>query len=270
MNAAEPRGQKKKKKPNSEKTIEDDLNNLARWTSDICPLCNRQRENTKHVPVCPNQKATDYRTQEYKKFIDWMTEQRTDSFIIDCIKGVLLDGFDMTFYDCMKNNTTDDLYLRAAREQDMIGRHNFLLGRISSVWKELQRRYLLRTYPKKNFSADAWVKRFIGKLYRTMSSIWRFRCDQVHGAELAMTSKREQKALRDEIKKQFNLGPKGVRAVDRDLFLQGQNALLQSSVREQKYWVRTIKISRTYFAEAEKNMFIGMRYLMRNWTRPPD
>ena len=33
-----------------------------------------------------------------------------------------------------------------------------------------------------------------------------------------MTSRREQKAIRDEIKKQFDLGPQGVRAGERDLF----------------------------------------------------
>ena len=85
-----------------------------------------------------------------------------------------------------------------------------------------------------------------------------------------MTSKREKKSLRDEIKSQFQLGPKGVRTVDKDLFLRGQTNVLNASVREQKYWVRTLKISRVYVAEAEKNMFIGMRHLLRAWTRPPD
>ena len=78
----------------------------------------------------------------------------------------------------------------------------------------MQRAYLLRTYPTKNYSADAWEKRFIARICRTVKGIWKFRCDHVHGVELAMTSKREKKALRDKIKSQFQLGPKGVHTVD--------------------------------------------------------
>ena len=45
-----------------------------------------------------------------------------------------------------------------------------------------------------------------------------------------MTSKREKKALRDEIKRQFQLGPKGVRTIDKDFFLRGQTNVLNASV----------------------------------------
>ena len=85
-----------------------------------------------------------------------------------------------------------------------------------------------------------------------------------------MDSKREKKALHDEIRNQFLLGTKGVRTVGKDLFLKGQTNVLNASILEQKYWVRTLKISRAYVEEAEKNIFIGMRHLLRTWTRPPD
>jgi len=46
--------------------------------------------------------------------------------------------------------------------------------------------------------------------------------------------------------------------------------ILTVSVREQKYWVRTIQLSRAYVKEAEQNMFIGMRNVMKKWAKPPD
>ena len=122
-----------------------------------------------------------------------MESQRTDPDIISCIRLVLDTSNHSSFYDAMSMTTTNALVLRAAREQDSIGDVIFLFGRFSSVWKEMQRAYLLRTYPTKNYSADAWVKRFIARIYRTVKGIWKFRCDHVHGIELAMTSKREKK-----------------------------------------------------------------------------
>ena len=170
----------------------------------------------------------------------------------------------------MKTLTTDALLLRAAREQDTIGVANFLFGRISRIWKDAQRMYLLRMYPTKNFSADAWAKRWISKIYRVVRNVWKFRCEHVHGIEKALTSKREQMHLKEEIRKQFDLGPDGVRSAEKGLFQKGKSEMLKASIREQKYWLRTIKISRAYVTEANSNMYVGMRYLMRTWTRPPD
>ena len=90
----------------------------------------------------------------------------------------------------MMEVSTDPIDLQAAQEQDRIGHTNFLFGRVSRYWKESQRRYLLRMFPTKNYSADAWFKRFICKIYRT---IRKYRCDQVHGMELVITSKREKR-----------------------------------------------------------------------------
>ena len=46
--------------------------------------------------------------------------------------------------------------------------------------------------------------------------------------------------------------------------------MLKETVRAQKYWIKTLKSSREYFEETEKNMFVGMREIMHRWAFQPD
>lgn len=146
----------------------------------------------------------------------------------------------------------------------------FFFGRVSQKWRELQRRYFLFKYPTRKYSADAWIRRVIGRIYRMTRGLWKFRCEIVHGNEHVHTSRREKQKLQVEIKRQFDLGEKGLRATDKHYLQQSLNTILTSSVREQKYWLRSVQVSRAYMVEAEKNMFVGMRDVMRRWARLPD
>lgn len=243
---------------------------LSQWTNDLCPLCAAERENTKHVLKCTHHDASFYRLQQFNSFSEWLTTQRSDPSFRDCVILVLQSQYSMSFTSAMKTITTSKLHLSAAAEQDEIGTNNFLLGRLSRKWREIQRSYLSHRFPNKNYSADAWVRRVITKIYRITQSFWKFRCEFVHGIENVLTSKREKKALQKEIRKQFKLGIQGVRAEHKILLHGDVNAILNSSIREQKYWVRTIRLSRAYITEAEKNMFVGMRNIMLQWAKPPD
>lgn len=243
---------------------------LSQWTTDLCPLCSDTRENTKHVVQCHHTSAVQFRKNQFLLFADWLSTQRSDQCFRDCISLVLQSDLRTSFTTAMKQFTSSPLHIQAAAEQDEIGGVNFLFGRVSKKWREVQRRHYCHYFPSKNYSADAWIRRLIAKIYRTTQSIWKFRCEFVHGVENVLTSKREKKALEKEIRKQFNLGPNGVRGNDRQLFNNGMAHILTVSVREQKYWVRTIQLSRAYVKEAEQNMFIGMRNVMKKWAKPPD
>ena len=48
------------------------------------------------------------------------------------------------------------------------------------------------------------------------------------------------------------------------------SATLSTTIREQKYWLRTIRLSRAFILEAEQKMFVGMRNIMLKWAKPPD
>ena len=175
----------------------------------------------------------------------------------------------LLFSATMKDLTNDPDLINAAEIQDEIGYDNFLFGRLARNWKFLQRDYLQDKYPHRNYSADAWIKRLLRKWYSILHSIWDRRCKIVHGHDRKKISKRTKKALKKEIKLQFRLGPDGVRAEHREFFQRSLSTIYGYSIKNQQYWARTLKASRILYAEDEKNMFTGMRSIMKNWARIP-
>ena len=99
--------------------------------------------------------------------------------------------------------------------------------------------------------------------------IWKRRCEIVHGSLGKEISKRERKAVRKEIRLQYTLGNVGVRAGNKELLEIPKSKVLSSSLRYQRYWVRTLKTSRTYMEDFENNMFSGMRSVIKEWAKIP-
>ena len=108
---------------------------------------------------------------------------------------VLSNNGEISFSEAMQRYTNQDMYLEAARSQDLIGFVNFQFGRISRSWKFLQEMYLNRRYNGRRYSYEAWTKRLIYQLYQRLKAIWRRRCVIVHGSLGKEISKRERKAV---------------------------------------------------------------------------
>ena len=56
----------------------------------------------------------------------------------------------------------------------------------------------------------------------------------------------------------------------RYLLDEGIYVTKERNVRQKKYWVRTLQVSSDYQKNADENMYVGMRTLMRQWALPPD
>ena len=257
------------RKKKSETQEQYDLDH-SKWKSDQCPICKCERENTAHVMQCMHKKAYNNRIRQIKDLQLWFDLQHTDPLISSCIVYTLESKVNVSFHDTMCALTDDDDYIQCALSQDMIGKVNLHFGRITKRWRQLQREYLLREYPKTKFSADAWAKRFVCKLYKMAQNVWKYRCDKVHGSDQKKISRREKRALKKEIKAQYALGKDGVRANEKDLLDVSMNKVLKYTVSGQQYWLKTVKASRTYTTEQNKNMFTGMRNILRRWAFVPD
>ena len=101
-------------------------------------------------------------------------------------------------------------------------------------------------------------------------SVWRYRCERVHGKEKKRQYKRERRILRQEIALQYQLGDNDVRASEKDLLTVPQSKVRKYSIRAQKYWIATLKASRKYMKEMNTNMLAGMRDVLRRWAFVPD
>ena len=151
-----------------------------------------------------------YRRKEDRLLSEWLDQQKTDPMIAEVFVMVLRGDGRLTFLQAAQQLTTSPSYHDAAREQDIIGLRNFVLGRVSKLWKHCQSTYRSRFCPDKRFSTDVWAKRLVYQLYKRMRNIWRQRCTLVMGVNGKLASKRERKALRQDIRQQFRLGPDGV------------------------------------------------------------
>ena len=244
-------------------------NDFRRWKEDLCPICKQERETKIHVLTCTSKRVTKLRNKTNNTIYSWFDQQHTDPCISQCFKYVLDHNGTISFEDAMNRYTLCEEYLDAARYQDRIGFDNMLMGRLTKHWKRLQSHYLSLMFPRNRYSAEAWMKRLIYQLYKRMKTLWKNRCDIVHRADGKAVSKRERQALKKEIKQQYALGTQGLRADDRGKLSQPMSAVLAYSIRNQRYWIRTLKNSRIFMEDMENNMFSGMRSIIRRWASLP-
>ena len=73
------------------------------------------------------------------------------------------------------------------------------------------------------------------------------------------------------IKLQYRLGVDSqCTTSDRDLLDRPIKEVLKYTIRDQKYWVATLKASRKYKKDSDTNMYENMRQVMRRWAFVPD
>ena len=258
------RHQKKK----SESQAEFD-NDFRRWKDDSCPICKRERETKYHVLTCSSKRIIKLRIKTNNILANWFEQQRTDPYITQCLNYVLDHDGTVSFTEAMQRYTLDEQYLEAAQCQDQIGFNNLIMGRLAKHWKRLQTHHLSLICPRKRYSADAWMKRLVYQFYKRMKTLWKNRCDLVHRAEGKAISKRDRKELKKEIKQQYALGMRGLRADDQDKLTHPISTIFSYIIKNQRLWLRTLKNSRIFMEDAENNMFSGMRSIMRRGASVP-
>ena len=171
----------------------------------------------------------------------------------------------------MVPSSASQLLSIAAKEQDQIGWHNFLVGRISSAWGMVQQQYFdAHTTNPNAHHGRCWMKRFIPRIYELVHEVWLYRNSVVHNAVEEKLNQQELRKLNIEIDGLYAQGASKVCHTHRFLFDEGMEATKQRSVRQKKYWVKTLTASLAYKTHAEENMYVGMRNIMRQWTLQPD
>ena len=149
--------------------------------------------------TCQSKRVSKLRRKTNNALATWLDQQRTDPYIAQCLNYVIEHDGTVSFTETMRRYTLDEQYIEAAQCQDQIGFYNLILGRLAKHWKRLQTHHLSRTYPRKRYSADAWMKRLVYQLYKRMKTLWKNRCDIVHRTEGKAISKRERKALKKKL-----------------------------------------------------------------------
>ena len=240
------------------------------WDSALCPLCKTETETNTHIMQCQCPVATMERHTKLYDLYQWMIDNHGDPHIAQTIIYTLINGSQTKFVDMIPTAASSAIRI-AAQDQDCIGWDNLLVGRIASSWVVAQQQYHECTSSNPNeFHGITWMGRFISKLYEAVHAVWMYRNGIVHECVEEKLNQQELRKLHAEIDRLYALGPSAVRHNHRCFFTEGIESTKNKSVRQKKYWIRTLQVSADYQKNCSENMYVGMRAIMQQWALYPD
>lgn len=135
---------------------------------DKCPCCLGDNKTTTHVLVCPDSWATTQWTTKMGNIRVWMMRHYTHLDVMELVICLLRNWHD---YGWNPANTSTPQSLRPLlRAQTSIGVHNFLLGRVSSLFTDIQNSYLWTQDTK--LTGWSWTARLIVQLWNIAWNMW--------------------------------------------------------------------------------------------------
>ena len=240
------------------------------WEDNLCPLCKSTVETNAHLMRCSCDDAILERHSKIYDLHQWLLDNNTDPNLAQVIIYTLINGPNTSF-SSMVPSTASPLIKQTAIEQDILGWDNFLLGRMTSTWAQAQQQYFDCVSSNTNAHHGlGWMKRLIARVYDMTHAVWLYRNSVVHAEVEANMNQKTIDKLNNEIDRLYALGKYHVCHSHRYLFDEGVSITKERSAKQKKYWVRTVQVSSEYHKQAEDNMYVGMRTLMRQWAMQPD
>ena len=215
------------------------------WDSSLCPICNKDIENIKHIIICTDDRVQKKYQTLLKEFIKSLDKINTHPDIISVFHNTLLPQHPSSFTQTSIKLRCDHNIIIAAQEQDEIQWHNFFKGHISKKWKTIQQLYLQKISMIYS-SPDAWLKQVISHIYKFSFQIWDHRNSIIHTKTEEYLTHKESKNLEKKLIKLYLQGKHNVMEKHKYMFDEDLNSILNRSVREKQYWILTIEASRKY------------------------
>ena len=158
-------------------SVGKNMKRRGEWKNSKCPRCGGIDETTHHIVLCPNVEDTHSYEDAVLQFEEKQHKMETYPSIINTMTLTLFGGENSKFKDNVEEDNeyeTDSLHnivRAAAKEQDNIGWHNFLEGKISTKWGIAQEQFY-REDPKQRKCGKAWSSKVILYLYNIIKTQW--------------------------------------------------------------------------------------------------
>ena len=179
---------------------------MKKWgfrTHDECPRCKKKDETALHVLQCQHSTARDEWSTQLTDMQQWMEDQKTDPAISKAIlhnlkkwrkcRGIFSDHY------------RDKQIRKAIRDQNDIGWEQFLLGRISYRWSNIQLTYYQKRHMKK--TGEKWAEKLIQYIWKLHWGIWNHRNEILHDGDnhTVLGTKDMEKEIEKELKRGCDL-----------------------------------------------------------------
>ena len=220
---------------------------MKQWkfqASSTCPCCQHAEEASRHIVTCPDPRMRSVWLEKLQGLEVWMTDNDTAPAIQHCILTTLKTGDPHTRF----TDNSEVLTQQAAEEQDLIGWHNLMEGRITSQWRETQCLHYRRIASHR--SADRWAAGFVANLLEITHSLWIQRNEVVHEKHANGLLLEEAKELEESIREQYQLGNNELHDEDKWLLEQEIEEILSLPGHDQQTWLAEITLAREEHAEA--------------------
>jgi len=158
-------------------------------------------------------------------------------------------------------------------EQDSIGWYNFLLGRVSTKFQEIQGQYYLQLQQRN--TGARWLKLLIVKIWEVSWDMWEHHNHILHNT-LTKRKQEELSKLQEEARAQIAIGTAGLLPQDYHWLRQPQRLFNKTSDQLQ-LWLHSIHLARAAWSNEQlhkERQFQATRRFMERWLatahNPPD
>lgn len=148
-------------------------------------------------------------------------------------------------------------FSKLAEEQDLIGWDNFMEGKLSSCFHEIQLDYLLETTPSMMTAFD-WTAQFISHLLHITHGQWIYRNISRHHHIYGLLKSTERQELLREIDKFMMIDPEEVPEESRFLLEIDFRQFHHERTQKQSYWVHAIRAAVKAGHQASKHKYRRM------------
>jgi hypothetical protein len=235
------------------------------WDHDECPRCG-DSETTQHVVECKGTGADLTFDLAVKNFENQMIILETAPHITKAITKRIQQW--RKFGDRALPPFTDfDMWgtRQAVLDQDKIGWYQFLLGRLSRKWSDVQQRYLDSLHTRK--TGRRWTISVIQKALDVAWDMWEQRNDILHNT-LHPRRAAEVLAIKNKLRSLYRKGTTGFLPNDRLLFSKSEAKLLKGEPTEMIQWITSVLHASRRAAQATTDEDATMqseRDQMRGW-----
>ena len=198
-----------------------------------CPTCHCEEEVPAHLPICPHESREAWRQKLKSNFKKKLEKAHTEPPLIQIATDGLqafLDNTDLAM------QPYDPTYHDLVEEQNEIGWDNFMKGRWSKHWTQMQDDYLSDTKLKTNKNnGTAWATNMVSTLWTDWFQLWTMRNEDRHGKDKTAQAQAKREQVIREVSFLYQMSG-DVQRKDMDVFDTDLETMIQSSTANMFAW----------------------------------
>ena len=236
---------------------------MKRWgfrSDDSCPRCKSPEETSSHVILCPHPSVSKLWLEQLELLKTWLKVQKTKGDIIATIirnlKKLRQNG---GIYGHHYKDRTVQL---ANRTQEKIGWDQFMLGRITKQWANIQEQHYQNT--KSRRTGKRWAINLLKEIWNIHWILWNHRNEALHssGNHIVLGSRRFDKEILRELKKGCAL----LHSTEKYLFAVTMDDVKDWTANRKQKWLQTVLAAR-YSSSIRHQNTTKSRLFMHTWLQ---